>query len=54
MYIEHTPQGYNIMDASPVVLTCIIEALREYYPLEDCPKIQDFVVKAEHELKNKI
>jgi hypothetical protein len=54
MYIEHTPQGYNIMGVPQELLADIIGALREFYPLEDCPKIQTFVDKAEHELKIKI
>jgi hypothetical protein len=52
MYIEHTPQGYNIMGVSPELLDDIIMALREYYQLDDFPKIQKFVEKAEKELIN--
>ena len=50
MYIEHTPQGYNVMGVPPELLEEIIMALREFYPLDECPKVQQFVDKAEKEL----
>jgi hypothetical protein len=52
MYIEHTPQGYNMMGLSPELLEEIILALRDTYPLEECPKIKELVDKAEYEINN--
>ena len=52
MYIEHTPQGYNIMGMSSELLEEIVFALRETYPLEDCPTVCQLVAEAEKELKS--
>ena len=55
MYIEHTPQGYNVMGLSPEQLEEIIQALRDFYPLDECPELQKLVSKVEYELtKTKI
>jgi hypothetical protein len=49
MYVEYTPQGFNMMNVSPELLDEIILALRECYLLSECPTIQRFIAEAEKE-----
>jgi hypothetical protein len=52
MYIEHTPQGYNIMGVSIALLSEIIWALLDTHPVDELPEIRKFIDEAEQELKS--
>ena len=55
MYIEHTPQGYNIMGVSPELLKEIINLFKLLFPMsyKKNKEAESFVQMAENELNTK-
>lgn len=51
MYIEHTPQGFNIIGISPELLLRFIMEFKSII-YRDNPEAYKFVVEAEKELNN--
>ena len=56
MYIEHTPQGYNVMGVSPELLEDIINLFKLLFPIsykKNNKDAESFVQMAENELNTK-
>jgi hypothetical protein len=52
MYIEYTPQGFNIIGLSAETLAEIIRAFRSIRRQEQRPEVRRLLTEAETELNN--